>query len=71
MIRDPHRLAEFEARDVRLLGRERSFDDALAVFAALWDEARALNPDFGTDWQSDLASDFEIARALNGLPPGP
>jgi hypothetical protein len=44
-------------------------DDALARFAALWVHARALNPDFGSDWLDDLEPDLAVARAVNGLPP--
>jgi len=53
------------ARDV-LAGR--TFLEALAVFEALWHQARLLNPDFPGDWREDVAADLEVARALNGLP---
>lgn len=45
------------------------FGDALAVFAALWAEARALRPDLGADWREDMEPDLAVARAVNGLPP--
>ncbi|MGD2070812.1 MAG: hypothetical protein PVI57_19225 [Gemmatimonadota bacterium] len=45
------------------------FSDALAVYAALWAEARALRDDLGIDWKHDLEPDLAIARAVNGLPP--
>jgi hypothetical protein len=40
----------------------------LAIYAALWRHARALNPDFPTDWHEDIKADLELARVLNGLP---
>lgn len=48
---------------------ERTYAEALEVFAALWREALAIRPDFPGDWRSDLAPDLAIARAVNGLPP--
>jgi hypothetical protein len=46
-----------------------SYLEAMEIFEALWEEARALNPDFPTrDWERDVAPDIELARVLNGLP---
>lgn len=45
-----------------------SYQQALELFGALWAEARALNPDIGRDWTSDLEADLAVARAVNGLP---
>jgi len=30
---------------------------------------RSAGPSIGQDWQADLAADFAVARAINGLPP--
>lgn len=69
MIRDTQRLRDFETRYRREAFRDLTYGEALAIFEALWIEARQLNPDFGKDWREDLAADFAVARALNGLPP--
>lgn len=71
MIKRSVELAAFEL----LYARERlaslTYADALRIFTALWREARSLNPSFSPDWQEDLAPDFAIARAVNGLSPNP
>lgn len=69
MINATRRFSDFEARYGREAFRELSYDAALAFFAALWAEARALDPGLGSDWQADLAADLAMARAVNGLPP--
>lgn len=46
-----------------------SYRDALALYTALWVEARTLRDDPGGDWTMDLDADLAVARALNGLPP--
>lgn len=69
MIRDCQRLRDFEARYRREAFRNLTYEEALAIFEALWIEARKLNPDFGDDWREDLEADFALARVLNGLPP--
>lgn len=69
MIRSSAILEEFEARYAREAWRDLSYPQALARFAALWAEARALRPDVGCDWLDDLEPDFAVARAVNGLPP--
>lgn len=69
MIRDSQRLRDFEARYRREAFRNLTYEEALAIFEALWIEARQLNPDFGDDWREDLEADFALARVLNGLPP--
>jgi hypothetical protein len=46
-----------------------TYADALAVYAALWRQACALNPDFPGDWKADVGPDLAMARAVNGLPP--
>lgn len=67
MIRPSPELAAFERRRAR--EHPLPFERALEVFAALWVEARALNPDFLSDWEHDLEPDLAIARAVNGFPP--
>jgi hypothetical protein len=69
VINDPSHLAAFEARVAGAADRAMSFPEALAWYAAALAEARALRPDLGADWLEDLAADFAIARAVNGLPP--
>jgi hypothetical protein len=70
MIRDTRTLRDFEARYGRDAFRDWSYAEALALFSALWQEARALKAASGADWQDDLAPDLALARALNGLSPG-
>jgi hypothetical protein len=71
MIHRTARLEQFEVEYARERIGAMSFEEALAVFEGLWAEARALNPDFPTDWRDDLEPDLRVARAVNGLPPGP
>ena len=69
MIRNTQRLRDFETGYQREAFRNLTYQEALAIFEALWIEARQLNADFGDDWREDLEADFAVARALNGLPP--
>jgi hypothetical protein len=69
VIEDPSRLAAFEERIARGAQPGMDYPQALAWFAGALAEARALRPDLGSDWLDDLAPDFAIARAVNGLPP--
>lgn len=62
-------MSELEARDQREAYGNLTYAEALGRFASLWAEACALNPDIGLDWREDLASDFAVARAINGYPP--
>lgn len=71
MVRSSPALAALEAAYQREAFRGLSYADALRRFAALWAEARTLNPEVGQAWLEDLAPALAIARALNGLPPGP
>lgn len=59
----------FEADDERAVAQGLTYEEALRRFAALWAHARAVNPALGADWEDDLAADFAVARAVNGLPP--
>jgi hypothetical protein len=68
MIRRTPSLENLERRYARDVLAGRTFLEALAVFEALWHQARLLNPDFPGDWREDVASDLEVARAVNGLP---
>jgi hypothetical protein len=69
MIVSSPRLQALEAAYQRDAFAGMTFEDAVARFAALWAEAKALRPDLGADWEADLAPDLAVARALNGLPP--
>ena len=69
MIRSISRVRELEAGFQRDANRDLTYEEALQTFAALWAEARELNPTFGSDWLEDLKPDFAVARAVNGLPP--
>jgi len=63
------KLDEIDRRHARERLADRSYAQALEIFAALWREAAALRSDFSGDWRDDLAPDLAIARAVNGLPP--
>jgi hypothetical protein len=68
MIRRTQSLENLERHYAREVLAGRTFLEALALFEALWHQARLLNPDFPGDWREDVVSDLEVARALNGLP---
>ncbi len=69
MIRPSPELTRFEREYARSRDSTSTYLSAARIFEALWDEARALNPDFPGDWERDIAPDLAVARALNGLPP--
>jgi hypothetical protein len=71
MIESSRPLDDFEAEYQRTAYAGLSYQEALALFGALWTEARALNPAWGSgeDWLEDIESDIAVARAVNGLPP--
>lgn len=70
MLRPTPELLEFERRYARHRDSQATYGQALAVFKALWTEARTLRPDFpSVDWRRDIEADLAIARAVNGLPP--
>jgi hypothetical protein len=68
LIGSSERLQEFERWYASTVLARRSYDDALAVFAALWRYARQIDPVFPRDWEVDVEADIELARVLNGLP---
>jgi len=68
MIRSTARLREFERWYTATHVAGTSYEEALAVFAALWRHARLLNPDFPTEWREDVKADVELARVLHGRP---
>jgi hypothetical protein len=71
MLRRTEELDEFERRYARdVLGR-LTYAEALSHMAALWAEAKHLDPDFPAAWLHDLDADLELARVLNGLPADP
>jgi hypothetical protein len=61
-------VAELERRYLREVTGGLTYREALARFAALWEQARRLNPDFPSRWEEDVEPDLELARVLNGLP---
>lgn len=69
MVRASPLLARYEDRYAREACRGVSYHDALELYAALWAEARQLNPALGEDWREDVAAALAVARAANGLPP--
>jgi hypothetical protein len=69
MIEPSRRLDDVEAAYQRTAFADLTYEQALARVAALWAEARALNPAPDADWAEDLAPDLAVARAVNGLPP--
>lgn len=69
VIRSPELLERLDRRYARERLASRTYPEALAIFEALWREARQLNPGFPGDWRDDIGPDLNVARALNGLPP--
>ena len=67
MIRSSEELLAFERRQARR-AQGKDFQEALDAFAALWEHARLLNPDFTAGWEEDLAADLELVRVLRALP---
>ena len=65
MIRSTPALAALLDRDARDVIHKRTYHEALDLMLALWEEARALNPDIGADWRHDVECDIRVARALN------
>lgn len=68
MIRVTESLRDFELWYAANRTAKRSYQEALAVFSALWIHARQLHPAFPSPWEADIAADIELARVLNGLP---
>ncbi len=68
MINESQRLREIEQRYASTVLAGRSYEEALAVFTALWRHARRIQPEFPGDWREDVQADIEMARVLNGLP---
>lgn len=62
-------LDDFERRDQQRVLAHRSYAAALERFAALWTYARAVRPDIGADWETDILADIAVAHAVNGLSP--
>jgi len=68
LIRSSERLRDFERSYAAAEQSQRSYRDALDIFAALWRYARQMNPAFPGGWEQDVEPDIELARVLNGLP---
>jgi hypothetical protein len=69
VLRDEARVRELERQYASTRLAALSYQDALAIFTALWREAQHLSPGYRADWRTDIAPDLAIARAVNGLPP--
>ena len=69
MLKSTERLKALERHWERRVYDDLTFPKALARFTALWEEARRLRKELGTDWRIDLEPDLAIARAVNDLPP--
>ena len=69
MIKNPERWAEFERADARRPGRALTYEQALRLVEALWQEARALGTVPPADPWRGLEADLEIARTLNAVRP--
>lgn len=68
MLQPSPRLDELNRRFARARLGRLTYGEGLRIYAALWREAQALDPDFpDRDWRSDLGPDLAVARALNGL----
>ncbi len=70
MLRRSEEWVAFERRQARRAQGE-DLREALNAFAALWEHARLLNPDFTAGWEEDLAADLELVRVLRALPDPP
>lgn len=68
MIRRTKSLEDIERRYAQRVLGGRTYLEALAVFEGLWRQARLLNSDFPGDWRAHVASDLDVAHAVNGLP---
>ena len=68
MLKSPAVFAAFDDADRRAAYRLLTWPEAVDRFLALWDEARALNPDVGADWEHDVECDIAVARTLHARP---
>lgn len=66
MLKPGPELQAFERWYASEHSAQRTYEDAVAVLAALWVHARTLNPDFPPRWELDIQGDIELARVLNG-----
>lgn len=69
MVKASEHLTELEAAFAPSVYGPMTYPEALQRFAALWREARLVNPGLGRDWLDDLKPDLAVARAVNGLSP--
>jgi hypothetical protein len=69
LLRGEARVREVERQYARARLAAMTYQEALAIFSALWQEARTINPGYEPDWRMDIAPDLAVARAVNGLPP--
>src|SRR5438445_80853 len=57
MLRHTVSLEALNLADERATVHRRTWHEALDVMLALWEEARALNPQLGDDWREDIKAD--------------
>jgi hypothetical protein len=68
VIKSPLVVQALEDADRKAAAQSLTYYQSLDVFLALWEEARLLNPNMGTDWLQDVQCDIEVARTLNARP---
>jgi hypothetical protein len=68
MLNPTPALAALDAADAAAVTYARTWHEALDIVLQLWEEARALNPDLGADWEHDVQADIRMARTLNARP---
>jgi hypothetical protein len=69
MLRGQERIRDVERQHARNRLGGMTYQEALAIFSALWQEAHTINPGYESEWLVDIAPDLAVARAVNGLPP--
>ena len=70
MVNRTEELDNFETKQARSAFAHLTYEEALRRFTEMWDYARIINPEIGTearDWREDIEPDIRLAAALNGL----
>ena len=67
MIRNPDRVRRFEDDQIR--AERRSFAENLAIFEALWEQARSLGVLPTADPLDGIEVDIQLAKALHARKP--
>ena len=68
MIKSPELLAALEKRQRSAVDQSRAYHDALGVFSALWQEARAVNADCSAALPRNFARNGCNSCSLAGKP---